>query len=60
METLTLINIEDLKTWRAERIQQGNCNFDDMQALGAFIDRVEKFEVVEVRTDEKVALVRNS
>lgn len=57
---MILIRLEDLKAWRANRIQHGNCSFDDMEALGAFIDRVEKFEVVEVRTDEKIALVRNS
>lgn len=57
---MEVIKLEDLKKWRADRIQHGNCSFDDMEALGAFIDRVEKFEVVEVRTDEKVALVRNS
>lgn len=41
---MTLIKLEDLKRWRANRIQAGNCNHDDMTALGAFIDNVEKIE----------------
>lgn len=41
---MTLIDIEDLKKWRMNRIQAGNCNHDDMTALGAFIDNVDKIE----------------
>lgn len=42
---MELIKLDDLKTWRAKRIQQGDCNFDDMVALAAFISRVERIEV---------------
>ena len=34
---MTLIKLEDLKRWRAKRVQSGNCSFDDMQALAVFI-----------------------
>lgn len=40
-----MIKLEDLKRWRANRIQNGDCNFEDMEALGCFIDKVEKIEV---------------
>jgi hypothetical protein len=36
-----LIDLEDLKAWRAARIRQGNCNYDDMTALNAFINTAE-------------------
>lgn len=42
---MELIKLDDLKTWRAKRIQQGDCNFDDMVALAAFISRVDRIEV---------------
>lgn len=42
---MTLIDLEDLKKWRANRIQGGQCSFDDMQALGHFIETAEKVEV---------------
>lgn len=54
---MTVINIEDLKRWRERRIQAGNCNHDDMQALGAFIAEVETIDTKEVKyfdEDEKV------
>lgn len=44
---MRLIDIEDLKQWRANRIQSGACSFDDMQALAKFIDEVETSEFVE-------------
>lgn len=50
------IRLDDLRNWRAERIQHGNCSFDDMVALGCFIDKVEKFEE---RADEKTISVCN-
>ncbi len=39
------IKIEDLKQWKAERVQHGNCNYDDMIALGAFIETVETVRI---------------
>ena len=37
-----MIRIQDLQDWRAERIADGSCSFDDMVALGEFIAKVEK------------------
>lgn len=48
---MTMIKLEDLKKWRAQRIQGGQCSFDDMQALGHFIDQVEKIEVEDEQMD---------
>ena len=42
---MILIKLDDLKKWRADRIASGRCNYDDMVALGAFIDRAERCEV---------------
>lgn len=42
---MTMIDLEDLKRWKAERIQHGNCSFDDMEALSCFIDKVKKYEL---------------
>lgn len=44
---MDVIRLDDLKQWRARRIQSGACSFDDMQALGAFMEQVEKIEVKE-------------
>ena len=44
---MDVIRLDDLKEWRARRIQSGACSFDDMQALGAFMEQVEKIEVKE-------------
>lgn len=44
---MIVIRLEDVKKWRAQRIQGGQCNFDDMQALGAFLENVEKIEMEE-------------
>lgn len=41
---MTLIDLEDLKRWRAKRIQSGACSFDDMTALAKFINEVEESE----------------
>lgn len=37
----TFIDLDKLRQWRADRIGSGNCDFDDMEALGAFIERCE-------------------
>lgn len=34
--------LEALKQWRKDRIRNGNCSYDDMEALGAFINRMEE------------------
>lgn len=39
-----LIEIDKLKKWRADRIQSGNCSYDDMTALEAFIETVERVD----------------
>lgn len=51
------IKLEDLKAWRANRIRQGNCNFDDMTALGKFIDEAETYRCTEGRRDENQVLL---
>lgn len=38
------IDLEELKRWRADRIESGNCSYDDMQALAVFIDQCEQKE----------------
>ena len=48
---MVLIKLDDLKKWRADRIACGQCSFDDMTALGAFMDRVERYEVRDDYTD---------
>lgn len=40
---MELIKLDDLKKWKADRIASGNCNHDDMIALGAFIDSVDVY-----------------
>ena len=42
---MTYIRLEDLKKWRADRIQNGNCDYDEMESLAVFIETVEKIEV---------------
>ena len=54
---MTLIDLEDLKKWRANRIQAGNCNHDDMVALGAFIADVETIDTKEVKYFDEVEKV---
>lgn len=45
------IKIEDLKQWKAERVQHGNCNYDDMIALGAFIETADTIKIPESQYD---------
>lgn len=45
------IRLEDLKAWKAKRIQDGNCNYDDMLALGVFIEECEKYDECQPRQD---------
>lgn len=54
---MDVIRLDDLKQWRARRIQSGACSFDDMTALGAFISEVETIDTKQVKyfdEDEKV------
>lgn len=44
---MKVINIEDLKRWRASRIQSGQCNYDDMLALASFIESAERIDFTE-------------
>ena len=46
---MDVIRLDDLKEWRARRIQSGACSFDDMTALGGFISECEKIETKEVK-----------
>ena len=46
---MDVIRLDDLKEWRARRIQSGACSFDDMTALGGFIAEVEKIETKQVK-----------
>lgn len=52
-----LIEIDKLKKWRADRIQSGDCNFDDMTALEAFIETVER--VADAPQGEWIAKTEN-
>jgi hypothetical protein len=45
------IKLEDLKKWRAERIAEGNCDYDEMEALAHFINTVEAYEETEILMD---------
>lgn len=45
---MTYIKLEDLKKWRAERIAEGNCDFDEMEALAHFIGTVETYDETEI------------
>ena len=49
------IKIEDLKQWKAERVQHGNCNYDDMIALGAFIETADTIKVYEPQTERHLS-----
>ena len=44
---MTVIKLDDLKKYRADRIAHGNCDHDEMEALACFIENVEKIEVKE-------------
>lgn len=39
-----LIKLEDLIAWRDRRVQDGDCNYDDILALGVFIEECDKYE----------------
>lgn len=39
---MEMIRLDDLKAWRAKRIQSGDCSYDDMEALAVFIDQCEQ------------------
>ena len=54
---MDVVRLDDLKEWRARRIQSGACSFDDMQALGAFMEQVEKFEIKQVKYFDEVEKV---
>ena len=54
---MDVIRLDDLKEWRARRIQSGACSFDDMQALGAFISEVETIDTKEVKNFDEVEKV---
>ena len=41
-----LIELDDLKRWRAERIAGGNCDYDEMEALACFINTVKTIDIV--------------
>ena len=59
---MIVINLEDLKNYRARRIASNDCNFDEMVALGGFIERAEKMETKEIKyfdEDEKVWTIGN-
>lgn len=43
---MTLIDLAELRKWRANRIQGGQCSFDDMTALNAFMDTVDGYDFV--------------
>ena len=47
---MIVIKLEDLKRWRAERIAEGNCNHDDMEALAWFINTVATYDIKETET----------
>ena len=51
---MEVIRLDDLKRWKNKRIQSGRCSYDDMQALGAFIEQVEKLEVEDNERDNAV------
>ena len=46
---MTVIKLEDLKRYRADRIAHGNCDHDEMEALAWFINTVEEIEIEETR-----------
>ena len=48
-----LIRLEDLIAWRNERVQNGDCNFDDMLALGVFIEECDKYEECQQHQDSR-------
>ena len=54
---MNVIRLDDLKEWRARRIQSGACSFDDMTALGGFIAEVEKIETKQVKYFDEVEKV---
>ena len=43
---MKMIELEDLKKWRAERIAEGNCDYDEAEALAYFIDTVDVWDIV--------------
>ena len=54
---MIIIDLEDLKDYRARRIANNDCDFDEMVMLGGFIENVEKIETKDIKyfdEEEKV------
>ena len=46
---MIIIDLEELKKYRARRIANNDCDFDEMVALGGFIENVEKIGTKDIK-----------